>query len=189
MGKKIILALTGMLWVVYCVGAVATASADDVQRETTALPTAKVLERMLISAEAGQFDKVSKALSLLEPHVEQLNQAFDLRMDEEIKKAIEARSSGNLVAVIQRLIFFSIHTQLANSCLSHVERSELTKRIREAYAEYLVLDYYVRQVDFEASKALKNSFRRLNAVAGLDGLECSRTVHHIESLLLRFWQI
>ena len=180
--KKVILTLLGrfLFLSLLCYFSAFKAYAGDVQNEMLA-PPADVFERMLIAAEKGEYEKINKALKLLEPLATQVNQVFSVDIKKELEKAIAAKERETTISVIQRFICLSIKTNLTNCFEGVADRYQITPRIRGAYSEYLVLDYYVRKKDFTASQVLKNLFRNANSMAGVKPQELKTVCQKIKS--------
>ena len=163
---------------------------SDAQTTTEATQTsyAKIFERMLSSAERGENDKIEKAIDLIHPLINRINIFFALKIEEKIKKAIESGEKREVVVAVQRFICFAITLLLTENIELTTDRSEITPRLREAFAEYLVLDPYVRKIDFQISQLMQNTFRKANAQAGYKPEEFQSNCKEIVILLEHLFQ-
>lgn len=171
-------------------GLLAAASAGDV-RDAIPLPVDQLFERLLTSSETGHLDvdRVRKSLDVLRPLVDHLNQQFGLNIDEELLAAVAQGRHEGVVAVIQRFIALSVRSLLEEACTLAADRSQATPKLKQAYIEYLVLDYYVQRLDFESSKALRNQFRQANVEAGTKPEAFIGSCREIGAMLERFFSV
>lgn len=165
------------------------AGAAEDPREAIPVPTAEVFERLLLSAETGQLDpdRVRKALDLLQPLIGYLNQRYGTRIDQELTGTLERKDAGGAVKAIQQLAALSIQSLLTEGCALARDRAGAVPKVKAAYVEYLVLDYYVRKIDFETSKILKQHFRTAHVTAGVKPEEFAATCQEIQTILQRLF--
>lgn len=158
-------------------------------RETIPVPTVEVFERLLFSAETGQLDpdRVRKALDLLQPLIVSLNQRYGTQMDQELLGTLERKDADGTVKAIQQLVVLSIRSLLTEGAALARDRAGAAPKVKAAYVEYLVLDYYVRKIDFETSKILKQHFRTANVTAGVKPEEFAITCQEIQAVLQRLF--
>lgn len=163
-------------------------SAED-PREAIPVPTAEIFERLLLSAETGQLDpdRVRKSLDLLQPLIVYLNQRYGTQIDQELLGTLERKDAGGAVKAIQQLVMLSVQSLLTDGCALAHDRSGAAPKVKTAYVEYLVLDYYVRKIDFETSKTLKQHFRTANVTAGVKPEEFAATCQEIQAILQRLF--
>lgn len=147
----------------------------------------KVFERMLMAAEEGDMDQISKAVVLLEDLNQQIESTMGVDIKENITRLISNQNTEKITAAVQQSIYHAI-TYLMQDCFYNIDdKNEIKARIKNAYKLYLLLDYYLRRVDFEAAKVLKNKFRLSNSMVGVnpDGLgqSCIEIKKQLKGLL------
>ena len=177
------------LFIVGCVVICLPPAFADPASESSSLPPDKVFERMLILTQRGDYEKVTKALSLVSPVAYAVDKVFAVRIEEELNLAIASRDSARVLATVHRFIGLSICVLLLDSCPAGSDRNASTASIRHAYALYLVLDHGVQEKNFQLSKDMKNTFRRLNAISGYQPEECHQLVRQIRQTLNNLFQV
>ena len=143
--------------------------------------TPKIYERMLTSASKENYQKVEKALQLLQPLIQHLDQTYSLSLEKDIREAIQNNLPNKLVQELQRLVCYSIKDLFREAAKASDKKSEISPIIREAFSEYLTLDFYIRPIDFESSKRIKANFRVANSAAGLKNEQFQSAVKDIET--------
>lgn len=176
--------------VLVCVGLLGPAGAvvaADV-RDTLPVSSAQVFKSMLTAAENGDGQKMHKATELLAPLIAHVDQFAAVQVEQELQAAIAQPQGGRLVEAAQRLVVLSVQTLLQESCRLS-ERDRMTAKIKYAFAEYLALDPYVARQDFDASKDIKNAFRKAHAMAGVDATALSMACNDIGNTLDRIFAL
>ncbi len=146
-----------------------TCSADI--HDAVKVDVSKVFERMLMAVEKNKYEKITNAMQLLSPLTSEINQIYGVDINADLNKGIIEGNKTYVVRIIQQFIVYSIESHLS-VCLDAVSnRQQMVPKIKKAYVEYLVLDPYVRAIDFEVSKKLKMFFRAVNNMVGVNSEE------------------
>ena len=134
-------------------------------RKTESVSSSKVFEQMLLWAEDEDYEKVKKGMSLLEPVFVRVDQILTINMRETLENALVSKENQSTVETLQCLICLSIESLLKEVESPSTDLVETKRKIKQAFAEYIVLDSYVKRINFEESKSLQKYFRLMNATA------------------------
>jgi len=126
----------------------------------------KLYIEMLKAAEKQKWKKVKKALLIIDPLLIEIDLTVGVNSRKEIEQAIDSKDKEKVLSAIKRLINLGIKSVLT---LSYKETppDKLRNNIRHAFAEFLILEPYIRSVDFNASQVIKAEFRRVYVYANL----------------------
>lgn len=146
----------------------------------------KIFERMLLAVEKGQLDKLPKTINLLHDLAQNIDSVTGANMEEDLQNLTLTNDTKKIQTGIQRTIFYSIE-YLMYQCMKTVfDKNEKTARIKNAYTLYLLLDYYIKEIDFEKSKLLRNDFRMYNALASSNSGDVTKICSEIKKELKDF---
>ena len=163
-----------------------TAHADNLEGKL-GVPLEKVFERVLIAAEEKKFEKVKNALKLLDPIAQEVNQELGINIKAQLEEAVNAGERDQIIHRTQQFVFFTIKILLSGCHQYAADRSHMAPLIREAYALYLVLDYYVQKKDFLTAQDMKLAFRQANMTVGVKAEEFKSVCSGIKGTLEHFF--
>ncbi len=151
-----------------------------------AAPTPALYERVLEWALHGDFERVARAQAILASAAEELDQRYQVSVSHQLNDAMVSRRQAQLTAALERMACLTIRRALEDAG-AEVVRERMVPNIHDAYGMYLVLDETVRARDFEASKTIRNAFRKAHATAGVMRQEFQDACEEIDHGLERYF--
>ena len=163
-----------------------TADAQDVYQDI-AVSVPKVFERMLKSSQKEDYIKIQNTFFLLEPLFSHIGQSFDIDIKGEINQAIKEKNRNKVINRTQQLVCLSIYLLFMQADQYADNRKIMASRIKEAFSEYLVLDYFIQNIDFNLSRNMKQTFRHANMSVGVRPQEFKKDCRKIQRNLNRMF--
>lgn len=147
----------------------------------------KIFERMLMAADNGDVDKLTKAVGLLDDLSNEIKTTIGVDLKQHLSRIQDNDNAEKTKLTIQQSVYFSIE-YLMDHCFHGIhDQEEVKGRIKNAYKLYLVLDFYIRKDNFETSKQLKQNFRMSNSVAGSNPNQLDKFCQEIKKNLKRLF--
>lgn len=151
-------------------------------RSQLAVAPQELYAEMLKMAEKKDWEKLARSLKILEPLIQETGQVLQLNIEAELQNALATQDSKKVRKSLLKFMAAGIKSLLMQS---NQERDvwKMKQALRQAFTEYLAIEFYFRQADFNICQLIQAQFRRCYSLTESESEKYSASCQRLVSLL------
>jgi hypothetical protein len=132
-------------------------------RDNLPLPSIEINRQLMTYAQAKDFEKISRTLTMVKPLTDALKKKFVSDVESELRSGLKAQDQDRIVKATQRLVYLDLKDLMDLAVELMGESNDKAKtKMKAAYLDYLLLSPYIEKLNFSSDQKIKKHFRSAN---------------------------